>query len=363
MEEQGTNAKRIAEELVAWSAENGLFDGEVAEAASQEFDNSVFSGFADSEEEVESILHAKGVTFIGYSDADEKVIIYTNRKPTKAHIKKVGEAFSESGVSVECRQGGFATVKDDPATPFGVAAGELYNGRYSCGSSVHVVNPVGAGTMGALVTDGQDVFGLSNNHVTGMCSFADLNLPVIAPGSIDVKADSIDPFTIGHHYSTLPMADGTPNNVDVDQNTDAALFKLANSDLVTSMQRDVYDTPSQVVSIQPGMLVEKVGRTTGHTRGLVESVSIGPVPIQYSYPAQRLVYFSEMYVVRSTEEGRVFATSGDSGSLVTSLSPSGERFAVGLVVGESKRDQITFVLPLVPILDRFGVSLVCNHNL
>jgi hypothetical protein len=59
------------------------------------------------------------------------------------------------------------------------------------------------------------------------------------------------------------------SNVDAKGNLDAAIFKIANEEIVSSFQGDVHDTPALTGPIIPGMEVEKIGRTTGHRKGKV----------------------------------------------------------------------------------------------
>ena len=112
-------------------------------------------------------------------------------------------------------------------------------------------------------------------------------MPIIAPGHPDIRAGGFDPFTIGHHHSLLAMLDGIPQNVAIADNTDAAIFAIRDSNLVSSMQRNHYDTPTAIVPIAPGMTVQKVGRTSSITTGIVRAQAVGPEPIQYQIERDR----------------------------------------------------------------------------
>lgn len=228
-----------------------------------------------------------------------------------------------------------------------------------------------AGTMGAIVRNSMGaLFGLSNNHVTGGCSNAKVGLPIVAPGILDVKTGGLDPFTVGRHHSVLPMQQGDPSVVDTSENTDAALFSLIDSDRLSSMQGTAYDTPQQTSELREDMTVEKVGRTTGHTLGIVESRIVGGLPVAYKSRTYHdeddhsdfagTVFFDPVYLVRAESES--FAAPGDSGSLVVTTGPTGDRLAVGLVfAGQGQRD--AYILPIEPILERLGVTLVNGLNL
>jgi hypothetical protein len=238
----------------------------------------------------------------------------------------------------------------------------LHGGRYSCGSSISVGNCVAAGTLGALVKDADGhLYGLTNNHVTGGCGYSQTNIPVVAPGLLDVRPAGHDPFTIGHHYKVSPWVSGSPENVSVTDNLDAAVFRIKDSGQVTSMQRSHYDTPAGVKDPVVGIAVEKVGRTTGWTKGVVVAKSVGFEPVNMQVPDFRgMIYFADVYVVKGTMGP--FADAGDSGSLVCFRPANAKPAAFGLVFAVSGDKTLTFVVPIRKVLDVFGVTLVTGHN-
>lgn len=240
---------------------------------------------------------------------------------------------------------------------------------YTCGSSISVGNNREAGTLGCLVRDATgQIFGLSNNHVSGACSYAPTGLPVIAPGILDVSPNNPHPFTLGIHTRQLPMHVGDPSSIDHTQNSDAALFQIVNPNAVSSMQRQYYDTPTSVMDLVSGMKIEKIGRSTDRKHGFVQGEVIGAVPISYAagqYGFSGMVYFEPLWVAHGIAD--LFSDSGDSGSLVTHVDTVGIRHAVGLVVGGcadsgSPGGKRSIILPLRSILNRLNVELVANHN-
>ena len=117
------------------------------------------------------------------------------------------------------------------------------------------------------------------------------------------------------------------------------------------------------------MQVEKVGRTTGHTTGRVMGQIYGAHGIQYSaalYGFNGVVSFEPVFAIVGT--GDVFSDNGDSGSLITAIdAATGNRVAVGIVVGgrvdgSAPGGKTTIALPIQPILQALGVSLVSGHN-
>jgi hypothetical protein len=212
------------------------------------------------------------------------------------------------------------------------------------------------------------MFGLSNNHVTGSCNFAQIGLPILAPGVFDIVPGTT-PFTIGYHHRSLPLVVGNPDNVDWLNNCDAAIFKIKDENLVTSFQGTSYDTPLAASILAGGLDVEKVGRTTGHTKGKVLGQFHGAHLIKYNIPIYEfsgaVAFDSPFAIVGDTD---AFSDGGDSGSLITTVDANGVRTAVGIIVG-GRADgahpggKVTVALPILPILQKFGVTLVGGHNL
>jgi len=67
-----------------------------------------------------------------------------------------------------------------------------------------------------------------------------------------------------------------------------------------------------------------------------------------------------VFVVEPTGAAH-FSLAGDSGALVIGEIAQNQWAGVGLVVAGDNKGQ-SHILPLEPILQRFGVSLVSGHN-
>lgn len=317
-----------------------------------------------------SLLRQKQICLVGVNESAREVVVFLQRAtPGEKALKALPKM--ADGIEVKYRQGQPEAINPaHVAEASSIAAMHVttVGNHYTCGSSISVGNARSAGTMGCLVSRQGVLMGLSVNHVSGSCNFAPLGLPILAPGVIDVTPQNPSPFTIGFHSANLPLIAGDPSLVSAAENFDAAIFKVKDASGVSSMQKSFYDTPSTSVPLQAGMLVEKVGRSTGHTKGKVIVEIVGPTGIPYSAPSYDFagkVHFDPLFVVHGL--GDRFSAAGDSGSLVVHQDAAGVRHAVGIVVGgsvDSKApgQKTTLVLPLQPILERLGVTLVAGHN-
>jgi hypothetical protein len=362
---------KAAEMFLAWTASFGAYSPELGVSIPN---IESIEGLGPVTDAGKNTLKSKQVVGVIQETEKHELIVLT-RKVT-SHSKKVLATLPDKfgDVSITYRQGSILPVDTSPSATAGMPTYRLRDvgglEKYCCGSSISVGNNREAGTFGCLVRNANgDIFGLSNNHVSGSCSHAGLGLPILAPGICDIVPGCKRPFTIGFHERSLPMIAGTPDNVDVSKNNDAAIFRIADASEITSFQGEAYDTPAQADDIKSGQIVEKVGRTTGHTKGTVLGEMNGPVAIPYQaqiYGFSGRVFFQSLFVV--TGMGELFSTSGDSGSLVTTIDGAGQRVAVGLLVGSIQDGTASggsnaLILPLKHLINEMGVNLVFGHNI
>lgn len=321
--------------------------------------------------EIESLLRQKMLLSIAYNERTRCIFLYTKKKVYNKDLKVLPTTIHGCGIAYT--QGDVEEIGKIPnqaqGAAFSVVADPLGATRYSCGSSISPGNSRSAGTLGALVRDEAGaLFGISNNHVTGLCNHSSVGVPILAPGVLDVDAGRLHPFTIGVHKAVLEMNVGTQGNIDISRNSDVAIFSILNENVVTSLQGGIYDTPTLVEDPAEGMVVEKVGRTTGHTRGKIVGRELGPLTVSCSaseFGFSGHIMFENTWIVHG--EGEAFSTGGDSGSLIVSVKENGERAAVGLLFAGGQDaiapgNQRTFFLPIRPILERLGVQLVGGHH-
>ncbi|MCW3784349.1 S1 family peptidase [Defluviimonas salinarum] len=357
-------AEGIAERILAWAKHRNLFDKVPLEEGIEEDQNELRIGStAFQAQAAEQILRKRSINLIGFSEPEKKIVIFTHTKVTKGDEKAL--PFSISGYKIEYMQGGIAQVKGNPPPPQRPLPFYQRKGFYACGSSIYPAHCTGAGTFGLIVVDANgQLYGLTNNHVSGACNNAMPGLPILAPGPLDATETACDPFTIGRHSRLLPINDGIPENIQIDDNWDASIFALSDPARVTSFQGDKYDTPPNVSDPQPGMRVRKVGRTTALTSGVIVAQSASPVPVAYTvneYGVKKNVWFKKVFIVVG-DDGVPFSRSGDSGSLVVARNAAGEEVAVGLVFAGNEQRGISFILPLADILQRLDVHIVSGHN-
>ncbi|WP_322008270.1 Nal1-like putative serine protease [Paraburkholderia tropica] len=362
------SAREAASSIARWAINNNLLGALHANMDSQYLDPVAAATFS---QEALDILRHRSVSSIVFNEVTATVYVYTDKKVTVKETEMLPKVVL--GCSVAYPQGPVdeigGPVENAQGSAFTMANGPTNTGVYCCGSSISPGNEASAGTLGALVrkSDGS-IYGLTNNHVTGGCNHSAIDLPILAPGVFDVAARTIIPFTIGFHSEVLPFVTGTAGNVSINDNTDAALFKISDASWVTSRQGHQYDTPANAVAPAVGMKVQKVGRTTGHTTGTIVGQQLRPIRVQAQSQRNRfqaIITMPNVYVVHG--DYRPFSDSGDSGSLVVTNDDSGTNYAVGIIMSggpdsTAPGGKKTSILPIAPILKGFNVTLVSGHN-
>jgi len=200
-----------------------------------------------------------------------------------------------------------------------------------------------AGTIGARVTDGINVYALSNNHVYADENEANIGDNVLQPGTFDGGIDPDD--SIGTLFDFEPIVFSTSaNNV-----IDAAIALSSTAALSNATPDDGYGTPkSAIAEAQIGMKVKKYGRTTGQTNGRVVAINM-TVDVGYDTGVAR-------FVDQTVISPGAFSAGGDSGSLIV-VNVKGRDYnkPVGLLFAGSQF--YTIANPIGPVLDRFGVTV------
>jgi hypothetical protein len=349
-----------------WAARQNLAPSHAAAQvtdapANDHYLSAVTHAFEAIDPAVARSINSRKVHAVVANETEEKLIVYVSKDfPAKVKAKLPQEI---SGFGIEYRHGMFGQTGGLPPAGVGAPSHYLHNARIACGSSIGMGGSFGAGTLGALVRVGDDLFGLSNNHVIGRCNYAEGGHPILAPGNIDINPNFlVHPFTVGVFENSAPLLNGSPATVDVTNNLDASLMRIVDDAKVSAMQGNHYPTPNKVGSLADGMHVKKVGRTTGYTEGVVSGKIAGFQSIPYTVPElqqQFNVFFTEAWIVEGI--GGPFSDGGDSGSLVVGADENGEPIAVGLVFAGN--GSITLVVPLDLILNHFGATIEGVHGI
>jgi hypothetical protein len=158
-----------------WAAGEGLMpDGPVAPLLATPAELALIQPATD---QGRSVLRAKQIQSVGFNEALKEVVVFTKRVAPSSKKQLAALPAIIDDVQIRYRQG---IQNPIGAPPSAAHAGPTYvmrnvggSDRYTCGSSVSVGNNRDSGTLGCLVRDsGGILHGLSNNHVTGSCSFA-----------------------------------------------------------------------------------------------------------------------------------------------------------------------------------------------
>ena len=154
----------------------------------------------------------------------------------------------------DCFSTGETTVRCDQPFPIGVSIGHP---------------SVTAGTFGMRVTDGTDVFILSNNHVLANENLATIGDNILQPGTFDGGVEPVDSVGTLFAFVTIDFS-MTANNV-----VDAAIALSDTATIGNSTPDNGYGTPrSETVDAFPGQRLRKYGRTTDQTNGRVFAINV-----------------------------------------------------------------------------------------
>ena len=202
-------------------------------------------------------------------------------------------------------------------------------------------------TIGARLTDGSDVYALSNNHCYAASNSASIGDKVLQPGTFDGGSTPAD--AIGTLDDFEPIVFSTlANNV-----IDAAVALSSTANLGNATLSDGYGTPkSTTIKTVINQKVKKYGRTTGQTKGQVFAIN-ATVMINYGSPG--LARFVNQIIITPGS----FSAGGDSGSLIVAdakgRNKADDRKPVGLLYAGSS--SVTIANPIDAVLARFGVTV------
>jgi Putative Ig domain/Fibronectin type III domain len=286
---------------------------------------------AVQERHADRLLDTPGIvgTGVGLNPAGRPVIrVYTER-PDVANVPAALEGVGVERVTTGILEARAPTDRFPRPVPIGVSAGHL---------------DTATGTLGVRVTNGAQVFALSNNHVFAAIDTASIGDGIIQPGNVDGGSDPADRIGTLHDFQTIDFSGG--NNI-----MDAAIALTSPTLVGTDTPADGYGSPSNVTTAAfVGQQVQKYGRTTGLQLGTVAEINV-QVDVCYllifEFCLQEAHFVDQVSVTPDA-----FSAAGDSGSLI--VTQGGNQPVALLFAGGEGR---TIGSPIDPILQRFGVTI------
>ncbi len=219
-----------------------------------------------------------------------------------------------------------------------------------------------AGTIGCRVKSGDVYYALSNNHVYANENKASKGDNVLAPGTYDGGQDPRDrigtlddfvPLEFGPRgRNTVDAAIALLDMVDLDGDGIAETPAVGNTTPVDEKNGEQlgygvpsYETRALTTDDVGTLAVQKYGRTTGLTSGVVDGIN---ATVKVRYSSGFAIFVGQIIITPGT-----FSAGGDSGSLIVTddetYSPVGLLFAGG--------STMTVANPIDDVLGAFGVSI------
>lgn len=212
------------------------------------------------------------------------------------------------------------------------------------GVSTGNVGECSAGTIGARVKSGGNVYALSNNHVYALENEAGIGSAVLQPGRYDTNC-ATDPADV---IGTLSDFEAMVFSTEANNMIDAAIVLSSDANLGNATPINGYGVPrTTTVEAVLGAAVQKYGHTTGLTKGTITGIN-AIILVGYSSGTARFV---NQIVVSGSKP---LLKAGDSGSLLVT-DPG--RSPVGLLFAGSSSGKAGIANPIGLVLSRFNVTI------
>jgi hypothetical protein len=251
--------------------------------------------------------------------------------PFSAVLPRAGKPDGKGG-----KPGGGGGGSADPTTTF--------TRPVPTGVSIGNENECAAGTLGARVTKGGNVYILSNNHVLARQNEASIGERILQPGRYDTSPQC----SIPANSSIGTLAQFVTINFSGNNTVDAAIASTTTSLVGNATFSGGYGVPNSTTKAATiGMLVQKCGRTTACTHGSVGAID-ADVKVQYE---SGVAQFVNQVVV--TGKRGAFSKAGDSGSLIVTDDANAYPVALLFAGGQTS----TIGNPIGSVLSALGVAI------
>lgn len=301
-----------------------------------------------------------GYKEVGGARTDELCVIVSVAKKVLKEELAPGDLVPQvlEGIKTDVQETGVIRALQDRTGKWRPAPGGV-----SCG---HV--DITAGTLGCLVSRGDQIYILSNNHVLANSNQGQPGDPILQPGPHDggtiedqiATLEEFVPINFGTDIPTCPVATGTAailnwmarlvgsqhrlqafqENPEVNL-VDAAIARPISADLVEKRILEIGE-PQGVGEGTLGLKIRKSGRTTGLTSGEITQVY---ATVQVSYGTGKTATFTDQLIAGAMSSG------GDSGSAVLD---EGDR-VIGLLFAGS--DSVTIINRIQNVVEALGVNI------
>ena|SRR3990167_6184098 len=289
----------------------------------------------------DKLLHLKNVVGVGIGDK------ITANQPTGKECIRVYVKSKRSIQSLNKKD--IVPKKINEVETDVIEIGEIRAFQYKkymrpakCGVSIGHYK-ITTGTLGALVVDKttNEILILSNNHVLANSNKAKIGDSIYQPGPYDGGSPStllanLSRFVKIQTRSWWAFWKKEPKN-----RVDCAVATPIDS---TDVSEEILDigTPRDVANVKVGSKLQKTGRTTGHTKGVVMDADVTVVVNYGSFTAK----FEHQIMANAMSAG------GDSGSLVLDENKN----AIGLLFAGS--DNTTIINSIHDVLESLNVRLI-----
>jgi hypothetical protein len=245
-------------------------------------------------------------------------------------VKVIGEI-----LAMQCPSNGTTPTARFPIpVPIGVSTGNI--GECS------------AGTIGARVKRGGNVYALSCNHVYALENTARPGSSVLQPGLYDTKCVHSGYNVIGtlYNYVTINF-DRNRGRGGATNTVDAAIAASTAANLCNSTPSNGYGIPhSSTVAAYVGQPVQKYGRTTSLTKGTITGIN---ATVIVTYNSGTATFVNQIIVGSPT----AFLQAGDSGSLLVDTNS----YPVGLLFAGNSTGTLAVANRIGDVLSSFGVAI------